>query len=88
MILIRILSDLLILFAIFLLPFWFVILALFFLAFYFKLYIEFVVTGLITDLIYAPESLFMGAYYITIAVLLFFIVIEFLKRKVLLNLNN
>jgi len=84
MILTRILYDLLILIAIFLLPWWLIIATCLLLAFYFEFYFEFVLFSLIFDLIYAPISLFLGVYYLTIVTLLFFVVVEFLKRRVIL----
>ena len=85
MIIVRILTNIILLFSIFILPWWVVIPISLALAFYFNFYLEVVLAALAFDLIYAPVSFFVGAYFITFFVLLFFVVIEFLKRKVILN---
>jgi len=81
---IRLIADTFLLFAVFILPWWAVLpLALLF-VFYFDFYIESIIFSLFIDILYAPNSLFIGGYLVTFFSAALFLSLTLFKQRIIL----
>ncbi|MEK7588647.1 MAG: hypothetical protein AAB438_02400 [Patescibacteria group bacterium] len=79
----RVLSGIILLFSVFMLPFWFSALLAISLMIYHSFYIEAVILVILNDLFYGVKEVrfFNEFFFVSISVVLIFFIIEFFKQK-------
>jgi len=80
---VRIVIDVLLLISIFILPWWFTVIAAAISIFFFKFFLESVVAALIVDVLYAPSSFVAGFYLITLGMVFIFIFFQIIRKKLI-----